>query len=118
MDTENNIIAGAAAAEASKTIEEFCTVENIAISTYYKLKKLGLGPDELVILPKVIRITPQAHRDWHAHMKARAQSAEAQLEMARQRQLASVAGKRGAKSPSHYSHHRGPRKRRHGAGRG
>ena len=91
------------AGRTSSTVDEFCAEENISASTYYKLKRLGLAPAELMILPKVIRITPQARRDWHAMVRARAQSADIQLEVARKRELARVAGKRAAKSAAHVS---------------
>jgi hypothetical protein len=32
---------------AAYWIEEFCAAHGLAVSTYYKLKNLGLGPDEM-----------------------------------------------------------------------
>jgi CRISPR/Cas system-associated protein Csm6 len=107
MDSETNTCGAVATAETSKTIEQFCEVENISISTYYKLKRLGLSPAELAILPKVIRITPQAHALWREQTMARATSEAAQLETERRRQLAKMAGERSAKSPAHNTQRRG-----------
>ena len=35
--------------EPSETIDEFCAVEHLSRSSYYKMRKLGYGPDEMVV---------------------------------------------------------------------
>jgi hypothetical protein len=51
------------AADRSLTIPEFCALEQISESSYYKLKALGLNPRELRC-NSIVRITPQARLDW------------------------------------------------------
>jgi len=49
--------------EPSKTIQQFCTHEQISRSQYYKLKKTGKAPAEMRV-DGVVRITPEAHAAW------------------------------------------------------
>jgi hypothetical protein len=49
--------------DASQTIGEFCASERISRSMYYKLRRLGLGPREMVICT-ARRISPEARADW------------------------------------------------------
>jgi hypothetical protein len=51
------------AADRSLTIPEFCALEQISESSYYKLKAAGLGPQEYRF-HSIVRITPQARLDW------------------------------------------------------
>ena len=91
----------------TESIPEFCLAEGISKSSYYKLKKLGLAPDEL--RPPgtaLVRITQQARRDWHARIEQLSKSHAAQLEVARRQAQAAAAGKRAAQSPLHISNRR------------
>ena len=58
------------------SIEEFCFLENLSRSLYYKLKRMALGPEETRIL-NLVRISPEARAKWHAMLAARRQSAAA-----------------------------------------
>jgi hypothetical protein len=55
----------AALAIKAFTIKEFCRTHRLSVSTYYKLKKLGLGPREKHIDSRVI-ITQEAAAEWRA----------------------------------------------------
>jgi hypothetical protein len=55
--------------EHALTIRQFCILENVAVATYYKMRRLGHGPDEMRIPgTALVRITQQARRDWHARI--------------------------------------------------
>ena len=55
--------------QPSKTIPQFCEAENLSASSYFKLKRLGLGPDEMRFPgTEIVRITPEAHRAWRERM--------------------------------------------------
>jgi len=49
--------------EPSLTIDEFCAVERISRSFYYKLRKDAKGPREMVV-GVCKRISPEAHAEW------------------------------------------------------
>jgi predicted DNA-binding transcriptional regulator AlpA len=53
------------------TIRRFCQKHRIGKSTYYDLKKRGLGPKELHI-GKSVRITAEADDEWVQRMEAQA----------------------------------------------
>jgi predicted DNA-binding transcriptional regulator AlpA len=53
------------------TIRRFCQKHRIGKSTYYDLKKRGLGPQELHI-GKSVRITAEADDEWVQRMQAQA----------------------------------------------
>jgi hypothetical protein len=93
----------------SFTRREFCLLEKMSSSTYYKLKQMGLGPQE-VRFPGMAfaRITPQARREWHEKIEAWHKSKEARVEEQRRSAATSAAGKAAAASPLHVSK-RGPR---------
>jgi hypothetical protein len=48
---------------AAYTIREFCDAHRISRSTYYNLRKQGLGPDEARVRDRVI-ITMEAAARW------------------------------------------------------
>jgi hypothetical protein len=48
---------------AAYTIREFCDAHRISKSTYYNLRKQGLGPDEARVRDRVI-ITMEAAARW------------------------------------------------------
>ena len=73
--------------QPSKTIPQFCEAENLSASSYFKLKRLGLGPDEMRFPgTEIVRITPEAHRAWRERMTELSQTKQAELE--RQRRVA------------------------------
>ena len=95
-------------------IPEFCNLENISLSTYHKLQRRGLGPQELRVPgSRLVRITLRARREWHARMAELAQQQAALLEQQRRVELARVKGKAAAQSPLHVSR-RGDRRNRNG----
>ena len=49
--------------ERSLTIKSFCEKYRISAPVYYKWQRNGTGPKELRI-GRVIRITPEAEREW------------------------------------------------------
>jgi hypothetical protein len=74
------------------------------LSTFYKLKKLGLGPDVLHVPgTRIERITPEARQAWRERMAELAKSETAQLQAERRRAQAAEAGKLAAQSPNHVS---------------
>jgi hypothetical protein len=98
--------------ERSLTLQEFCEAERICLASYYKMKKRGHAPLELRIPgTQIIRITPEARRQWHQMMAALAHGAEARLEAARVHAASVERGKLAARSPRHYNATR-PRKAR------
>jgi hypothetical protein len=54
----------------SLTITEFCDKHNIVRSTYYSLKRRGLGPREMRIGRRNVRISAAADKEWVAQMEA------------------------------------------------
>jgi hypothetical protein len=80
-----------------RSIRGFCGRKQIALSTYYKMRKAGHGPREL--RPpgtSIVRITAQAESDWDRQMEQTPIS-DGLAERARK------AGKAGAASPKHIS---------------
>ena len=55
----------------SLTIDEFCAVEKISRSFYYKLRGMNQGPREMVV-GSCKRITPEAHVEWRRAREASA----------------------------------------------
>jgi hypothetical protein len=60
----------------SKTIEEFCRDHSLSRSFYYKMKKLGIGPDEMRH-GGTVRITHQAEAAWQQRGEQRARETAA-----------------------------------------
>jgi hypothetical protein len=88
----------------SLTRAEFCALERMSLSTYHKLKRAGLGPDEIKFPGMAfVRITAEARREWHERIEAWRKSHAAALEGQRRSALASKAGKIAAASPLHVS---------------
>ena len=58
--TSNN---EAPAGDQPRTILEFCRVNRISVTSYYKLRERGQGPREMRVLSRIL-ITPEAERDW------------------------------------------------------
>ena len=55
----------------SDTIPSFCESEAISLSMYFKLKRLGKGPREMLVENSVL-ITPEAKADWRREREAEA----------------------------------------------
>ena len=93
--------------EPSYTIGEFCRAERISLPTFYKLKRLGLGPREMRN-GALIRISHQARVDWQrARENPAGEEAVAVLKSAeaiRARSRAAV--KAAVASPHHVSNRR------------
>jgi hypothetical protein len=86
----------------SETRAEFCAAERLSKSSFHKLKKLGLAPQEYVIPgTRIARITAEAHAAWRSRMANLAQSKAAKLEAERRREIAMTAGRLAAQSPKH-----------------
>jgi hypothetical protein len=75
--------------ERPMTRREFCERENMSHSTYYKLRRKGLGPEE-TRPPGMLftRITAESYRKWHERMDKYRKSEEAKLERERRRAIA------------------------------
>jgi hypothetical protein len=90
--------------DRSETFAEFARAEGFSLSTFYKLKKLGLGPGVFHVPGTCAeRITPEARQAWRERMAELAKGETAQLEAERRRAQAAEAGKLAAQSPNHVS---------------
>jgi hypothetical protein len=55
--------------ERSLTVKEFCALERMSPSAYYKMRREGHGPAELHIPGiELTTITATARREWHERM--------------------------------------------------
>jgi hypothetical protein len=54
---------------SSFTISEFCDRNGFSRGFFYKMKKAGIGPRELII-GDLIRITVEAEADWKRERQA------------------------------------------------
>jgi|SRR5882672_11433151 len=62
---KDNVIFAPNDPNASVTIPEFCELEKIGITFYYRMRKLGIGPVEHCPTgTKVVRISPEALKEW------------------------------------------------------
>ncbi|HEV7982423.1 MAG TPA: hypothetical protein VGP86_05960 [Xanthobacteraceae bacterium] len=90
--------------ERALTIGDFCAAEHVSVATYYKMRRLGVGPcEERIPGTAIIRITPEARRAWHERLAEMRQSGEAKIEERRRSAHAAHAGKMAAASPLHVS---------------
>jgi hypothetical protein len=90
--------------ERARTIREFCRIKNISPSSYFKMRRLGYGPDETRVPgTAIVRISPQAERDWDQRIKELREGQAAALEEERRRGQAQQAGRIAARSPLHVS---------------
>jgi hypothetical protein len=97
--------------ERSWTISEFCALEGISTTSYHKARKEGNGPAELR-LPgmSLVRITPEARREWHDRMAKLQEAEDAQRERDRRSEASRRAGRKAALSSRHVSKVRSQRK--------
>ena len=101
--------------ERDWTPQEWRVRKHFSKSTHLKLKKAGLAPEEeVVMLPgfNLVRITPQARRDWERKIAELRQSREAELESTRRQAQVESAGRLAAQSPNHVSRRPRPVQRR------
>jgi hypothetical protein len=91
--------------QRSLTIGEFCAIElRGSKATYYKLRRQGHGPEELIIAgTNIKRITPQAIAAWREQMKKLADTKAAKREEAKRQRQRIAAGKKSATLPQHIS---------------
>jgi hypothetical protein len=59
------------ASGGSKTISEFCRDHRISRSFFYKMRALGIGPDELHV-NSCVRVTFEAEKRWQQRGEQRA----------------------------------------------
>jgi hypothetical protein len=103
----HQIIAAALAIPAAEplalTIRQFCNLHGLGIASYYKLKKLGLGPREMHLAGNLIRISVEAAGAWRNEREnPKADEAKELARLAGQRQERSrKAAKRAIESPEH-----------------
>jgi hypothetical protein len=103
IDQVLNPPAAIAEADTALTIDEFCFAERFSRSTYFKLQKLGLGPEEFRFPgTKIIRITVAARREWHKRIDKLRNDQTLKRERERRSNTARVAGKIAAASPRHH----------------
>jgi broad specificity phosphatase PhoE len=83
----------------SYTIKQFCKLENISPPTYHNLKNRGLGPREMRPTRGIVRISPEARREWHAMLER--MPAEEQRQWLRERAVRIA--EKSVQSPKHIS---------------
>lgn len=93
--------------QRSLSISEFCVAEGMSRTTYFKLQRLGKGPQELRVEgTNFTRITPESRRKWRADREGESKSEESRKEAERRKAHAKILGKRAAKSELHISNRR------------
>jgi hypothetical protein len=99
--------------ECAKTIRQFCQAKGISPASYFKMRRLGYGPDETRVPgTAIVRISPQAERDWDQRMEELRNNQVATLEEERRRAQAQQAGRIAARSPLHVSNRKTIRRQR------
>jgi hypothetical protein len=83
---------------------EFCKLEKISRTTYYKMQKSGFGPEE-ELLPgiRIVRITAASRARWHARLEQLRNEQSTVLERQRRVELAKRAASAAVASPLHHS---------------
>ena len=72
--------------DKSLSISAFCAAEGVSLSTYFKMRRDGHGPDEVRVPgSKIIRIAPEARLAWHQKMQQRDRQQTADLARLRRR---------------------------------
>jgi hypothetical protein len=86
----------------SLSIADFCRLVGISSFTYYALRKRGLTPKEFRIPgTQIVRISPQARREWQERFESSAMQEWAEREFERRSAINVKAGKLAAESPLH-----------------
>ena len=86
--------------EPTYTISSFCQAENITRPTYYKWKRMGLGPKEMRV-DRVVRISHRARLECQKKREKWSEEQQQIDEKLHARALA--AGAKAAASPKHVS---------------
>lgn len=95
--------------DQSLTIDEFCRVEDISRSLYFKLRRLGYGPAELRAPGTgLVRVSASARRAWQEQLEELGKTKAGELERRRRVEQRRAAGRLAAQSVAHVSR-RGPR---------
>jgi hypothetical protein len=84
------------------SIQEFCARNTISLSTFHKLKKMGLGPREMR-LNTVVRISLDSEREWQ-EARSNPRGAEATAKAAAEKiatDRGRKAGRLSVQSPRH-----------------
>jgi predicted DNA-binding transcriptional regulator AlpA len=84
----------------SLTVKEFCDLERIGETFYYKLRAQGRAPREMRLGSGTVRIPPSARIEWHERMLADTAQLDA-IEAERRSRVASEKAKLGTESPDH-----------------
>jgi hypothetical protein len=93
--------------EPSFKIADFCKAEGISLATYHKMRKAGHGPQEMrVPNTTIVRITPEARKEWHERLKQLAATPSAMKFRRKIETRARNAGKAAIASPKHPSRSR------------
>jgi hypothetical protein len=93
--------------DKAMTIRDFCVAEHLSLPSYFKIRKMGLGPRETRVPgTNIIRISAHARAEWHTRLDEMRQSEAAELEAARRYAQTVEAGKRAVASASHVSKQR------------
>src|SRR5213082_653046 len=90
------------------TRTQFCELECMSETSYLKLRRRGLGPEEVRILgTNIIRITLEARAAWHKQMAVMQVEQAAALEDEQRKKVARArdAADKALASPRHISHH-------------
>jgi hypothetical protein len=94
------------------SIERFCQRHDISQPTYFKLRQLGLGPDEMRF-GRVVRISDEAARRWRAAREkpsgAEAKNVAADAAAIRKKSMA--AAEKSVTSAAHVSNQRKVRRK-------
>jgi hypothetical protein len=93
---------------ASLSIDQFCRRHGISRGKYFDLRRAGLGPVEMRLGPKLVRITAEADIAWQHAREHPIGSELTQIEHAKTELAArgSRAGTAAAASPRHISNQR------------
>jgi hypothetical protein len=83
------------------TIAQWCARHQVSETKYHSLRKQGLGPRELVLGVRSIRITEKADAEWQQMMAEHAASRAGRRERQRQLELARAGGRAAVASPKH-----------------
>jgi hypothetical protein len=91
--------------DRSHTIDAFCELEQLSPHSYYKLRRLGLGPREMRVPgTKIVRISEAARREWRTRLEQVGASEQAEHEFRVRAAECSRAAKLGVDSPRHPCH--------------
>jgi hypothetical protein len=95
--------AGPAASESSFTVDQFCLLEGISRATYFKLRREGRGPREMIISGNIIRITVRSRADWQRARERESRTSAAIKAKRKSRSVKNKAsGSIAAASPRHH----------------